>query len=232
MPDRFTPFSSEHLAALAAGAMVVAALILGGRSGGRGRQITTGILAFLNLAAYPLCVAANLRESGPIHLDNLLPFQMCDIAAIAAGFALLTHNRTLCRITYFWGLAATFQALLTPAITIGAAHPTFAMFFVKHFAVVGASLFLPLAAGWRPAPPIWREAVSAWAWANVYLVCAFPLNLVLGTNFAFFSHKPPNPSLIDHLGPWPWYILSFEVLSLTLFGMLLLPFTGLRRAAK
>lgn len=32
----------------------------------------------------------------------------------------------------------------------------------------------------------------------------------------FLSHKPENASLLDVLGPYPWYILSLEGLLITL----------------
>ncbi|GAE48250.1 hypothetical protein JCM21738_5338 [Mesobacillus boroniphilus JCM 21738] len=40
----------------------------------------------------------------------------------------------------------------------------------------------------------------------------------------YISEKPVNPSLIDYLGPWPWYILSLEAIALGTFFILYLPF--------
>ncbi|MEY4245694.1 MAG: hypothetical protein RLZZ245_3279, partial [Verrucomicrobiota bacterium] len=47
----------------------------------------------------------------------------------------------------------------------------------------------------------------------------------LGSNFAFASRPPDNPSLIDHLGPWPWYLFSLLGIALLLFFILALPLT-------
>jgi uncharacterized membrane protein YwaF len=48
--------------------------------------------------------------------------------------------------------------------------------------------------------------------------------MVLGTNFAFASRPPDNPSLIDHLGRWPLYLFAMQGIALTLYLLLALPF--------
>lgn len=40
----------------------------------------------------------------------------------------------------------------------------------------------------------------------------------------FISHKPDDPSLLDLIGPWPWYILSLEGVALVMCVILYLPF--------
>ncbi|GED28899.1 hypothetical protein BCE02nite_00400 [Brevibacillus centrosporus] len=49
----------------------------------------------------------------------------------------------------------------------------------------------------------------------------------------FVTHKPFQPTLMDYLGPYPWYILSLEGVALGLFCLLYLPFwIQKRRAAR
>lgn len=57
-----------------------------------------------------------------------------------------------------------------------------------------------------------------------YQAAALIINSILKTNFAFVSHVPENPSLIDHLGPWPFYLFSMQGLALVFFLLLALPF--------
>lgn len=224
MPHPFHPFTQEHFIALGIGAVVAATFLLVGRRGGNGRYLATALLAFLNLSAYPLGQAAWLSLDAPKSIENLLPFHLCDIAAITAGFALITKRPLLCAMTYFWGLAATLQALLTPAITVGFPHLPCVMFFVHHFAVVIAALYLPLVEGWRPKQPVWKGPLEIYGWSLVYLAAAMTANRVLGSNFGFASRPPDNPSLIDHLGPWPWYLFSMQAIALVFFFLLALPF--------
>ena len=229
MPPVFHPFTFEHFAAIGAGAAVTATLIAMGRSGHRGQLVSTGILAFLNLAAFAI-VQIGWRTMPGATLEHAIPGHLCDISSILAGFALLTRRPRLCELTYFWGLAATIQGLLTPAIQVGFPSGPFFAFFLQHFAIVAAALYLPTVDGWRPDSPWWRSPARAWLWANVYLAFAMVLNAWLGTNFAFAAHKPENPSLLDYLGPWPWYLLSMQGLAVVFFTLLALPFFGRKPA--
>lgn len=220
----FVPFSGQHGVAVALGLVAVAAFIVAGRRGGNSQRLATALLAFLNLAAYPLGQAAWWSLDYPKALENIVPLHLCDIAAFTAGFALITRHRLLIALTYFWGLAATLQALVTPALGIGYPHLPYVMFFVHHFAVVAAALYFPLALGWRPTQPWWKSPLVVYAWSLLYLAVAITANTALGTNFGFLARPPDNPSLIDHLGPWPFYLLSFQVLGLAFFYLLALPF--------
>ena len=228
MPHPFHPFSQQHFVTVAIGFVAVAAFLLAGKKGGDSRKRATFILAFLNLSSFPLSIAAWYSIDAPKSLDNFLPLQLCDVATFTAGFALLTKRPLLCALTYFWGLAATMQALLTPALTVGFPHMAFIMFFVQHFAIVAAAFYLPIVDGWRPRQPLWKATLEVYGWSIIYLIFAMTVNKLLGTNFAFASHPPENPSLIDHLGPWPWYLVSMQALAIVLFHLLALPFA--RRA--
>ena len=219
----FHPFSREHLVTVVIGAVAIAVLLALGRRGGNGRTFSTALLAFLNLSAYPFNLAAWLSLGRPLPLDNILPFHLCDIAAIVAGFALITRSPMLCALTYFWGLAATFQALLTPAISVGFPEWAFITFFIQHFAIVAAALHLPIVEGWRPKQPLWRSPLEVYGWSVAYLLFAMAVNGVLGTNFGFASRPPDNPSLIDHLGPWPLYLFAMQGIAVCIFLLLAVP---------
>ncbi|WP_367874286.1 TIGR02206 family membrane protein [Luteolibacter sp. Populi] len=230
MPPPFVPFSSVHGWAVVVGFACIAILVLLGKSGEKNERIARFILALLCFSAFGYSQAAWLAFGGPRDLDSILPLHLCDVAAITGGFALLTGKRLLATLTYFWGLAATIQALATPAITIGFPHPAFVSFFVHHFAIVGIAFYLPIVLGWRAERPWWKDPLRALLWGNAYLLIAMAVNLWLGTNFGFAAHKPVNPSLLDHLGPWPVYLIWMQVLAGLFFSLLALPV--LRRPGK
>jgi len=93
---------------------------------------------------------------------------------------------------------------------------------------VGAALYLPIVRGWRSGRPWWKGPLTALLWANAYLILSMGVNAWLGTNFGFTARKPVNPSLLDHMGPWPWYLLGMQALAVVLFSLLALPVLGKR----
>lgn len=60
--------------------------------------------------------------------------------------------------------------------------------------------------------------------SNVYAALIGTFDYFFKTDYMFLRSKPPTPSLLDVLGPWPWYILVCEFVALGLFLLLYLPF--------
>ncbi len=217
----FQTFSSEHFITLVIGFSLIAGLILYGKRSAKKQRHATAILAFCNLISYPFALYA--WRDYPHALDNSLPFHLCDVAAIVAGAALITRKPILLTLTYFWGLAATTQALITPALEIGPPSLPFIHFFFQHFVIVAAALYIPIVLKWQPMQPWWKSPLQVLGISIGYQACALIINHFLKTNFAFASHVPENPSLIDHLGPWPIYLFAMQGLALLFFLLLALP---------
>ena len=58
---------------------------------------------------------------------------------------------------------------------------------------------------------------------NLYALSVGTVNAIMGWNYGYLCHKPYAPSLLDLLGPWPWYLLAIELLALVTFLILYLP---------
>jgi len=61
-------------------------------------------------------------------------------------------------------------------------------------------------------------------WTNIYMVAIFFLNRAIGSNYLFIAEKPPSPTLMDALSPWPWYIPQLEILAFIMLFILYIPF--------
>ncbi len=98
-------------------------------------------------------------------------------------------------------------------------------FFTAHGGVIATLVFLAWSGMARPRPrAILRAVLVLHAWTA--FVAAF--NLYFHTNYMYLCEKPSTPSLLDYMGPWPWYILSGELVAWAVFGLLALPFLGRR----
>lgn len=147
-----------------------------------------------------------------------VPCQLCDLAMILMGWALLGSPRVVEELAFCWGLAGSLQALLTPDVAAGFPSGAWLTFFLGHGTVVIAAVYLATRGRLRlTMVSVWR----VWLIGNGYVVLAGLLNLRLGTNFGYLAGKPEHPSVLDYLGPWPVYIVGMEAIGLASFFLCL-----------
>ncbi len=219
----FATFSPSHIGVLICGALLTAAGVSAARKSPKILTHMTRAVGVACLLSVPFSQWAWRSSGVAMSIENRLPLQLCDLSVIIAGLALLTQRETLRQIGYFWGLAAAPQALLTPALTYDFPHPTFIAFFVHHWLMIAAALHILVVQQWRPRVHPLKAALRAYLFALLYVSLAMVINRVLGSNFGFLAHPPPNPSLLDLLGPWPWYILAMQAIALGCFALLAWP---------
>jgi hypothetical integral membrane protein (TIGR02206 family) len=97
----------------------------------------------------------------------------------------------------------------------------FLTFFISHGGTLVAAAFLTLGLGMRPYP---ISIPRIFLWSQVYLLCAGVTDWLVNENYGYLRAKPLHASLLDRLGPWPWYILSLEAMALLSFGVYYSPF--------
>lgn len=216
----------EHLVTLAVIAAVIATLVVSGRlRPGAWTVLACRILAILiivNEAAWWVWLAGH----GTYSASYALPFQLCDVAAVVSAAALWFRQPLLVELTYFWGLAGTANGLITPDISDHFPSFGFMQYFIAHGAIVAAALFLVIGLKIAPRP---GAVVRVFVLTLGLLVLEAVINLLTDGNYMYLRHTPGAHSLLDMLGPWPWYIVGAAALALALFAILDLPFTVGRR---
>ena len=55
---------------------------------------------------------------------------------------------------------------------------------------------------------------------NALLPFILAVNWLFDGNYMFLRTKPQNGSLLDFLGPYPWYILSLEAMAFIIFTII------------
>jgi hypothetical integral membrane protein (TIGR02206 family) len=215
-------WSASHLAVLAVTVFVAVSLVAASRFGGA--PWLPGILAVglaALLAVTKLAVLIWAITEGRLAWTNGLPMHLCDWATFAAILALVTRWQIPYELTWFWGLGGTLQAMITPDLAFEFPHFGFIMFFLSHAGILVAALFLTFGFRMRPKPgAIWRMMLLT----NAYVAAAFIANGLIDANYGYLRAKPLHPSLLDYLGPWPWYLLVLEALALFAFALLYSPF--------
>ena len=152
-----------------------------------------------------------------------LPLFLCDLVAVVLPFILFAQNRKWIGILYFWAMAGTLQALLTPDLRDGFPSFHFFRYFITHAGIVAAVLYTVIV--WKIRIN-WKDFFNAILYAQVYLVVIHFINQVLGSNYSYTMQKPIGTTILDFMGPWPWYILGGEFLMFIMFLLLMIPFMG------
>jgi hypothetical integral membrane protein (TIGR02206 family) len=158
---------------------------------------------------------------GTWSLDFNLPLHLTDVVTVVAVLALWTARPLLVELTWFWALTASLQAVLTPDLGADFPELIYWTFFITHGGAVVAAVMLVIGCRITPRAGAVKRAFGA---TLVVAAAAGTANLVTGGNYMWMREKPDTASLLDVMGPWPWYILSAAVLALALFTLLDLPF--------
>lgn len=209
----FQPFGLDHIAVLAFGVAATLVLVFGGRGIRRIRDdriVRYGVASVLALTG-GTAWARNIAD-GLI----VFPFHLCDVALATMVWALVRpKDRLVSELAFYWALSGSTQAILTPDLV--QAFPSFRWisFFLLHIGLILSALYLSVRDHFILPP---ASIGRAWIATNIYAVIAGLLNWKLGTNFGFLARKPTNPSILDYLGPWPYYIIVCEGVALVLFS--------------
>jgi hypothetical integral membrane protein (TIGR02206 family) len=214
-PDAtFDTFGRLHMATLAAIAVIAATLAWTGRRGG------TRTLRALRVVLAAAMVASSLSEialgllGGRTGWRDVAPLQLCDVALMLGALTLLTLDRRVLEPFVCFALTGTVIALLTPELPGRLTVFRFLAYFGLHGLTVAAAVFVVVGLGVRPARGSWWRALL---WLDAYAVVVTLVNLAAGTNYLYLRAKPVTASPFDWMGPWPFYLVTLEVLCAVLF---------------
>jgi hypothetical integral membrane protein (TIGR02206 family) len=225
--QEFTAYGPSHWTVLAILAIGAALLISLGRRQSEARaRVLSRAMATLILAMLCAALAYDLRHPT---VSGLVPLQLCDLAELVTAYALWTQRRWAYVLLYYWGLALSTQALLTP--DLGAPDfpgHVFLSFFALHLLTVWSAVYLTWGRGMRPT---WRSYRFAVITTLTWMAFTIAFNTVAGTNFGYLNGKPPTTSLLDLFGPWPMYLLTEIAVVAIVWALMTWPWERTRRRA-
>ena len=213
--------SAEHILPLAILVVVAVPLCVAARrAAGRWIDAVAAIIALTLVVAelsWQPYVVANKTWSAAASL----PVQLCDVAGFVAAAALLWRQLILVEVAYFWGLGGTLQAVLTPDLKDHFPSFPYLQFYVTHDLVILAALFLVFGLALQPRPGAVRRIFVL---TVVFAIVVGLIDLATGGNYMYLRQVPASGSLLDLMGPWPWYIATGALLTLVVLAILNAPF--------
>jgi len=211
-------FSAEYLFSLAALALVCGGMVAVARLGpGAWTGTFARALAVLLVVNQ---VSWYVVERSTLSVQWSLPLGLCEIGTFIAAAALWWRQQLLVDLTYFWGLGGTIQALLTPELFNLFPSYFYFQYYINHGGIVLAALYLVAGLGLVPR----RGAVVRVATITIsYLVVIAGVDRLTGGDYLYLVSAPPTFSLLNVLGPWPWYIGSMILLGIVVLFTFDLP---------
>lgn len=220
MHDNFQVFGAAHLAVLASVPLLAALLAtIQRRLGPESKWLRIGLASML--LADTIGWYVSLAIHGELKFPERMPLELCDATLFLMIVALFDSNAAIFDVAYYTALAGATMALLTPNVFEPFPSLSTIQFFFAHGVVVISVLFLVWSRLERPRPGSVRRAMLA---VNAYALIVGAFDFIFKTDFMYLRAKPARGSLLDLLGPWPWYLLITEVVALILFLLLYLPF--------
>jgi len=228
--DSFEAFTMEHFLPIIVGVFFAwTCVVIANRLLDTKQQTLLGTF----LASLPFfCIIGRmtyllLDGSFDVALD--MPFFMCRFMALVLPFVIYTRNRFMLGILYFWVLAGTINAVITPDLLFNFGHWEYIVYFVYHLGLIIAMIYATLVFKFEIT---WRDYWNAVLGVIVFTVFSAAVNFMLKANYNYLSEKPEVASILDVMGPWPWYIGVVYVLMFFLFFIAFLPFLFKQRRLK
>lgn len=218
-------FSPPHLAALAVLIIASVASVWVARTRPR---LAVRIGYLLALAIFVAWAGEYVADglNGIYTAKYTLPLQLTDAVSVIAVVALVTRKRLAVELLYFWSLSGSLQALITPDLAYNFPSVYYFTYFVYHIGAVVAAVMLVFGCGLYPRR--WG-ALRAFAATLVWAAVAGTGDVLTGGDYMFLRAKPAQSSLMNFLGPWPWYLVSTGALALAMLLVLELIAEAVRR---
>ena len=213
MEDKFVLFSNQHFITMGIGfASCILLIFLG--------FFTEKKAAFAKIIAIAV-LGIKIAELIFRHyyygetVAELLPLHLCPIVIILSIFMMFFHSEVLFQPVYFW--------------SIGDGMGNFASqsFFITHFFILFSTAYAFVHFRFRPTK---AGFIGSFLSLITLAFIMYFVNNRLGTNYLYVNYPPATKSLVDFMGPWPYYIFSIAGIDIAISFFMYLPFRKNKKA--
>ena len=154
-----------------------------------------------------------------LNLARDLPLNICSYSLIIALASLITRNKFCFEFSYFIGVTAGLQSLLTPGISYIYNQTEYILFFMHHSLMV----ILPLWNVFVDAMTTSKYAIfRTMLFLNIMVIPVGVINWLTQSNYMYVCEKPVNDSPFI-VGDWPWYMLGLQMAGIIMMLIAAIP---------
>lgn len=167
---------------------------------GKGILITSILQQILLYSWYYFETGFNLSEALPFHISR--------VTTILGIIFLMTKNKKILNVAFYWSIYA-YGSFLYPADIHPPFHALGISYFTNHVITILLPFFMTIAYGWRPK----LEGIkSAYGWFLMYMIAAYFFNPLVDGNYFYLENR-----IIFQNWPDIAYLIFCGLLTLFLF---------------
>jgi len=218
----FHAFTMQHALPIAFVFMIGLISILWAKYklGPKGQKSLLLFLAAIPFIGYFILLLFGSYADG-FNVKEHLPFHVCRFLALASIYFIWKNNRFWLGVMYFWILAGTLNANITPDIRYGFPSWDYFSYWMMHSFLIILPIYYVVVFKIRVT---FKDFKNAFWTGNLFLIFSLVVNYLLGSNYMYTMEKPPADTILDKMGDWPIYLLTTQLLAGVLFFILYLPF--------
>ena len=184
------------------------------------KQQNKKISIFMAVVLFLTSVISPLRTYilGNFSLAVDLPLHLCGISALLFSvIPFLKNKQPLYDFVFYTGIIGGFMGILTPQMSdYDGSFYVYFIFYTRHIFIFTMPIFMLQNLNLKPRK---QSMLKTFLILNILLAFIMPFNFYIGGNYMYLAHPPQveNPLVI---GPWPYYIIGFEVFVVVLLVLL------------
>ncbi|MCX7548684.1 TIGR02206 family membrane protein [Xanthomarina sp. F1114] len=182
-----------------------------------------GLLLFLSLclSLFVIGVIVYLLFTNNFDIKTDLPLYLSSFSALIFPIIVFLNKPLLFRIFYFWCLAWGVQAISTPDILDSYLSLEYFRYWIVHLGTIMIVLYGVFV---LKIYPNFNSVFLSILALQGYILIILLINEILDSNYMYLSVKPESVTVLDYLGPWPYYILGLQLFLIPYFLLFYLPF--------
>jgi hypothetical integral membrane protein (TIGR02206 family) len=104
--------------------------------------------------------------------------------------------------------------LITPTPVEAFPSVQYVRYFAHHGILILNGFYVLIALA---VPLTFRSVLRSVIVMQAFEILVGIFDWISGQNFMYLREKPPSPTIMDLLGPWPYYLIGLEFLAVALF---------------
>lgn len=163
---------------------------------------------------------------GRFYIESDLPLIFCNLIGLLLPIFAFYKRQWLFDLLYYIIMAGAVMSVITPALKQAYPHYEAFKFWIVHGGLVIFILYQIIIFGYWPKL---RGIFTSFLFIQGYLIFIIGINFLLDANYLFLWEKPTTASILDLLGPWPYYIIFMDLILIPYFFILYAPIWLIKR---